>query len=215
MADLGQEENGRDRGWRRPLRSLAAWVKNDDILTGFSSEQDSAPEVRTFLISTIGAALVASDVAFNLGAFHTVFFGRRHQLAVVLSVVVLGTIVLRRRLRVHWALLVVLSVPMLWVLFRLAVPNREPGSVTGNVDGALFVLMIMLYPVAFWIVLRLLAPDYFAIPNLRLKVMSMLIVLLIAALGYGIGEFNGRFMSCNEFKVSGYDLPADCADGGS
>lgn len=41
-------------------------------------------------------------------------------------------------------------------------------------DGALFVLMIMLYPVAFWIVLRLLAPDYLAIPNLRLKIMSML-----------------------------------------
>lgn len=81
----------------------------------------------------MGAALVAWDVAFNLGAFHTVFFGRRHQLAVVLFVVVLGTVVLRRQIRVHGALLVVLSVPMLWILFRLAVPNREPGSVTGNV----------------------------------------------------------------------------------
>lgn len=133
MADRGREENGKDRGWRKPLRSFAAWVTSDDILTGFSSEQDRAPEVRTFLISTMGAALVAWDVAFNLGAFHTVFFGRRHQLAVVLFVVVLGTIVLRRQLRVHGALLVVLSVPMLWILFRLAVPNREPGSVTGNV----------------------------------------------------------------------------------
>jgi hypothetical protein len=34
MADLGQEENVKDRGWRKPLRSFAAWVENDDILTG-------------------------------------------------------------------------------------------------------------------------------------------------------------------------------------
>jgi hypothetical protein len=38
MADLGQEENGKDRGWRKPLRSSTSWVTGDDILTGFSSE---------------------------------------------------------------------------------------------------------------------------------------------------------------------------------
>ena len=45
-----------------------------------------------------------------------------------------------------------------------------------------FVLVVMLYPMVFWILLRLLAPDYFAIPNRRLKVMSIVIVLMIALL---------------------------------
>lgn len=62
--------------------------------------------------------------------------------------------------------------------------------------------------------LRLVAPDCFSIPNRRLKVMSVVIVLVIALIAYGIGEQNSRFLSCNEFKVSGNDLPADCADGG-
>ena len=42
MADLGQEENGKDRCWRKLLRSFAAWVENDDLLTGFSKEESSA-----------------------------------------------------------------------------------------------------------------------------------------------------------------------------
>ena len=56
MADLGDQENGKDRGWRRPLRSFVAWVENDCILTRRSKEERSALEIRTFFVSTIGAA---------------------------------------------------------------------------------------------------------------------------------------------------------------
>jgi hypothetical protein len=96
----------------------------------------------------------------------------------------------------------------------LAFPVRDADSAASQVDGILFILVVMLYPMVFWIVLRLVAPDYFSIPNRRLKVMSVVIVLVIALLGYGVGKLNGRFLSCNEFEISGNDLPADCADGG-
>ena len=51
-------------------------------------------------------------------------------------------------------------------------------------DSVLFILVVMLYPMVFWIVLRLLAPEYFSIPNRRLKVMSVGIVIVIVILGY-------------------------------
>ena len=103
---------------------------------------------------------------------------------------------------------------MLWILFRLAFWKRDAGGWISEIDGVLFVLVVMLYPMVFWIVLRLVAPDYFAIPNRRLKVMSVVIVLVIALLGYSVGELNGRFLSCNDSKVSGNDLPTNCADAG-
>jgi len=142
------------------------------------------------------------------------FLARRHQVAVILFVVVLGTIVLRHQVSINWWLLVILSIPMFWIFFRLAFPVRDAGSPASRIDGILFILVVMLYPRVFWIVLRLVAPDCFSIPNRRLKVMSVVIVLVIALIAYGIGEQNSRFLSCNEFKVSGNDLPADCADGG-
>jgi len=46
MADLGQEANGKDRGWRKPLRSFTPWGTNDDILTGFETEERGAPICR-------------------------------------------------------------------------------------------------------------------------------------------------------------------------
>jgi hypothetical protein len=212
MAEPETNDDGTDRGWRKPLRSASNWVSSDELLTGFTASESRAPEIRTFFVSTIGAALIAWDVAFNLGAFHTLFFGRKHQLAVVLFVVVLGVIVLRRQVHVHWWLLVILATPMIWVLFRLLVPPDGSSSVAGTIDGAFLIAMVMLYPIVFWIVLRLVAPDYFAIPNLRLKIMSVVIVLVLATLGYAIGELNYRFLSCSEFAVSGNDLPVDCVD---
>lgn len=142
------------------------------------------------------------------------FFARRHQIAVTLFVVVLGTIVLRREVKVNWWLLGLLSIPMLWVFLRLAFPARDPGSAASQVDRILFIVVVMLYPMVFWIVLRLVSPEYFSIPNRRLKIMSVVIVIVIVFLGYAVGEQNSRFLSCNEFRVSGNDLPADCADGG-
>jgi len=40
-----------------------SWVRNDDLLSGFEREESSAPGIRSFFVSTIGAALVACDVA--------------------------------------------------------------------------------------------------------------------------------------------------------
>jgi len=206
----GSEEQ--DWNWREPLKSLRRWMSSDDILSGFGGKDSSEPEIRTFFVSTIATAMVAWDIAFNLGAFHTVFFARRHQLAVVLFVVVLGTLALRRQVHVHWWVLTFLSIPFAWIIFRLIFSERDSGQVTGTVDSGFLIAIIVIYPVAFWIVLRLMAPDYFEIPNLRLKIASFTIVLVIAGIAFLVGEFNNRFLSCEEFAVSGNDLPADCAE---
>jgi hypothetical protein len=81
------------------------------------------------------------------------------------------------------------------------------------IDSAFHVAMVMVYPIVFRVALRLVPPDYFAIPNLRLKTMSLAIMLVLATLGYAVGELSYRFLSCSEFAVSGNDLPTDCADG--
>lgn len=213
MDEFEANDRGTERGWRRPLRFVRSQLSSDELLTGFAATESRVPEIRTFFVSTIGAALVTWDVAFNLGAFHTLFFARRHQLAVVLFVVVLGVIVLRRQVHVHWWLLLILSTPMIWVFFRLLVPRSGTNTLADRIDGAFLIAILVLYPIAFWIVLRLVAPEYFAIPNLRLKIMSVVIVLVLAALGYAVGELNYRFLSCNEFSVSGNDLPTDCNSG--
>ena len=86
MADPSRTDDGKDRSWRKPLRSFAAWVENDDLLPGFSKEESSAPEIRTFTVSTIGAALVAWDIAFNRQRPRPPGRVRRHPLGLWLTV---------------------------------------------------------------------------------------------------------------------------------
>ncbi len=47
-------------------------------------------------------------------------------------------------------------------------------------------------------------------PIRRLKVMSGVVVLVIALIGYGIDEQNARFLTCDGSRVSGNDIPTDC-----
>jgi hypothetical protein len=63
MAHPGRTTDGKDRVRRKPLRFFMSWVRNDDLLSGFEREESRAPGIRSFFVSTIGAALVACDVA--------------------------------------------------------------------------------------------------------------------------------------------------------
>ena len=94
-----------------------------------------------------------------------------------------------------------------WLLSSTAAGTRP-----GTIDTAFSVVILLLFPISFWIVLRIVAPEYFAIPNLRLKIASTVIVPAIAGLGFAVGEFKPHWLTCDEFKISGNDLPADCAD---
>ncbi len=89
---------------------------------------------------------------------------------------VLGAIAVRGRAHIDWLMLGILAVPLGWVAFRLFVSRRESsafdivengGLVTTVVNRGFLVLTLVAIPMMFWVFLRLLAPEYFAMPNPR------------------------------------------------
>ncbi|MEV0806271.1 hypothetical protein [Micromonospora sp. NPDC050200] len=69
-------------------------------------------------------------------------------------------------------------------------------------------------PVIFWVIARLLAPRYFALPGQRLKVGAAATVTVVALTGYLVGRNNDHFLTCEEFTVAGEHRPANCAPAG-
>ena len=203
-----EEPDRRNRPALGPLESIRRFLA-DDILSGFDWDARGYGEIRAFFVSTIVAALIAWDVAFDLGAFHHVFFQRRHQLLVVAIVVVFGAVAVKGLARIDWWLVGLLAVPVAWIGFRTVASRPETGAAE-VVDWGFLVLTLLAAPVAFWVLLRLLAPGYFAMPNRRLKAASLIIVMIVATLGYTMGELNNHFLTCEDFAVSGNDLPDDC-----
>jgi hypothetical protein len=180
----------------------------EDLLQGLDSPRPAAG-LRGFVATTIGASLLTWDIAFDYGAFHTVFFFRLQQIAVVATVLLLCSLTLRRRIHTRPWVTPLLAVPLLWLIFRFLTPYRRPGYHT--VDTVLALASLASLPVILWIVARLLAPDYFALRDRRLQIAAIAIIAVVTAIGYVVGLYNYRYLTCEDFTVSGNDTPANCA----
>lgn len=196
-------------------------IDDDDLLKGFDETGPARGHYQGFFATAIVTSLWAWELAFQLGAHRTVFFHTRERLLVVSTVLLLGALILRRRIRVHNWVLVVLSLPILLVLLRLVVPAQprqspwpqlvtEAGPVARVAEGVIVAAMILASPATLWVVARLLAPEYFVLPGRRIKVGLMLIVVVVAVMGYLVGRYNYRLLTCEEFLVAGDDAPKNC-----
>lgn len=81
---------------------------------------------------------------------------------------------------------------------------------------ALFLVAIVLtlagIPFLAALVLRVTISGYEQIPSRRRLVAAGLVVI-VAIASFGLGKFNNRFLTCDDFIVSGNDTPPGCAQG--
>ncbi|NUO59953.1 MAG: hypothetical protein HOV71_04840 [Hamadaea sp.] len=184
---------------------------DDDLLTGFRHPSGRPGELRGFFATTIGISLIVWDLAFSLGAYHTVFYYRLLQIFVVCAVLLLGALVLRRHLTVRWWMLTIFAIPVIWLVWRLIAPiGGRWRFVYDLIDLGLIGMVLLTLPVTLWVVARILAPEYFALSTLRLRLASAAIVLVVAIAGLLTGQFNDHVVDCHDFIVAGDDTPANC-----
>lgn len=167
-----------------------------------------------FFAITIGASLYAWNVAFSFGAYHALFYERRHQLFVLSLVVLLGGLIMRRRVQIRPWLLALFTPPPLLILLQLALPVNDSGVVVRFVYHVLVIMVVAVLPMIAWVLARLLAPAYFTLPDRRAKVGVIVIVAVVIVLGYAVGRFNNHFLTCEDFKIAGNDVPHNCVHTG-
>ena len=184
---------------------------DDDLLTGFRHQGGRPGELRGFFATTIAISLVVWDLAFALGAYHTVFYYRLLQIFVVSAVLLLGAVVLRKHMTVRPWMLAVLSVPVIWLVWRLVAPvGGHWHRVYRGVDIALITIVLVTLPITLWAVARIVAPEYFELSTLRLRLAGAAIVAVVAVAGLLAGQFNQHIVTCRDFVVAGDDTPPNC-----
>ncbi|HZM78015.1 MAG TPA: hypothetical protein VFC19_20035 [Candidatus Limnocylindrales bacterium] len=185
---------------------------DDDLLTGFTKpESRRRDDLRAFLATTLAISLLVWDLAFTFGAYRTVFYYRLLQIFVVSIVLLLGALVLRRQLTVRPWMLAIVSIPVIWLVWRLLAPaGGHWPPVYRLVEGALVDLTLLTLPVTLWVVLRILAPNYFELSSLRLRLAGLAIVSVVAVAGFLTGQFNYHVITCESFVVAGDDQPSNC-----
>jgi hypothetical protein len=188
-------------------------LANDDLLAGFDQTGPSQGSLRGFFATAAGASLYAWNVAFEYGAYHAFFYHRRQQLLVLSLVVLFGGLIMRRRARFRWWLLAVFAPPIVVVLLQLAEPVRTAGPVAEDLSDVITIGYVVLAPLGLWIVARLLAPQYFTLPDRQSKIGVIAIVAAVALTGFLVGKYNNHFLTCGDFKVAGQHEPANCVHG--
>ncbi|HEX3199364.1 MAG TPA: hypothetical protein VHR39_17600 [Propionibacteriaceae bacterium] len=163
-------------------------------------------------VAVVAAALVVWWPAFDLGAYGVIFFQQLLALWAASTAIFLVSLTAGRRARVSWPRRLALLLPSLWLLLAIVLP--EVGVRTWS--RALFYVAIVLtlagMPFLAALLLRVTIAGYEQIPNRR-RLLAAAIVGIVAITSFGLGKFNGRFLTCNDFVISGNDTPPSCSQG--
>jgi hypothetical protein len=163
---------------------------------------------RAALLITAGSATIAFSVGFNMGAFGVIFFGQLLAIWVISTIVLVGSLVSDLPPRT-WPRRLVLLVPSLW-LAAAWLDNTTAFSSNEKIAFALTVAVtLFVLPVVAWILITAINSDFVDLPG-RKKGIVIATVGLFIIIGFAFGARNDVFLNCDDFKVSGNDLPANC-----
>jgi len=148
--------------------------------------------------------------AFTLGAWHTLFFD---QLLTVWVVATAGFVVVLFQPappRVRAGRAIALIIPSLWLgLSFTGAPAAD--DLWGNLFDVLAVVVGLAgIPFTLWAVVRTVWPDVIADYSPRVRLGIFAIVAAIAAVSFVLGLNQSRFLTCEDFTLSGNSEPPGC-----
>ena len=171
-------------------------------------------EYKTFVMTALALALAVWPLAFNIGAFRTVFFDEIFRVWVAASVIfVVSFVVPERLLDVSWRGQLVMGLPSIWVIVALlsgrSVQEAANEPLLGLI-GLVVVALALPYSIYVWAIL--VTPDFERIRRGRLRWALVGMLVAISLVGFTVGRNNHFFLTCEDFKVSGNDLPTNCVE---
>lgn len=167
--------------------------------------------VRNYYITLIATALATWTLAFNYGAYNTVFFRSLLAIWVLSSVVFLGTIILPKHERpLGTAQLIGLLLPTLWVVSFFISPDRLGESNYQIIDTIITFITMLSLPNLGYAILIITQGETLRLP-LRMIFAMVLIVIAVFVAGFWMGANHPRFLTCQEFTVAGDFAPENCS----
>jgi hypothetical protein len=167
------------------------------------------PERATLLIS-VASASVAFMLAFDLGAFGEVFFDQIFTVWVTSTIVFVGSISSRLPPN-SWTARLVLLIPTVWLLVAWINNPRNEGAGESALLWLALIITVVALPFVAWMLVSTINPDFRDLPRSNKLTVAVAVVVFFAA-GYVAGARNDVLLTCDDFKVSGNDLPANCVE---
>jgi hypothetical protein len=169
---------------------------------------EASPSDRATLLVAAASAVVAFMVGFNLGAFRVIFFDQLLTVWVIATIVFVASIVSDLPPGT-WGRRLVLLLPSLWLLSAWIDNSAD----TTNSERIAFVLTLVVTVIAMpfvaWILVTAINTDFVELPS-KNKAAVIAAVGIFVIIGFGLGARNDLLLNCDDFKISGNDLPENC-----
>lgn len=167
---------------------------------------------RSIIVISVAAAFFAWDIGFEFGVYGQIFFEKVFVAwSVSLALLIIFIIIPKRLLQVPRTLWVTTTIPTLWVCVALvnrAAPDEILFRHTMTVLG--FLAVLVCFPYVAYVLVSVMYPEFTKMREAGPKRGVIFIILVMTVVGYVIGSSHDRFMTCEDFEISGHYVPADC-----
>lgn len=168
---------------------------------------------RSIIVISVAAAFFAWDLGFEFGAHGRVFFEKVFVAwSVSLALLIIFIIIPKRLLSVPPSLWVATAIPTLWLLIAAANRAAPDEILFRHVLTVLgFVAVLACFPYVAYVIVSVLYPEFTRIRERGPKFGIIFIIVLMTFVGYLVGLNHHRFLTCEDFEISGQSVPANCS----
>ena len=182
----------------------------------------SRAEAKVFFISAMALSAAVSTSAFWFGVYGTIFFEELLYVWVAASAALLASFFVPRMdvpaVKLPWRGRFLLGLPTVWLVLSafIDIESYRPESLASGVLGlAALTSAFLTLPYLLYVIIVAVVPDIDRLTNAKLRVALLGIVALMGVAGFVIGKNHPLFLTCENFKIGGHDMPESCrrADG--
>lgn len=160
----------------------------------------------------IGISIAAWWPAFTLGAWGELFFDQILTLWAASTAAFVFVLVERRPVGGRLVRAFLLLMPSLWILLNFVINDETQDVATAIVDLLAIVAVFIGLIFTVFVLVRIMWPDLAGQLSRRTRWLVVLVVAGITVVSFLLGLNNSRFMTCQDFEISGNSRPPTCQD---
>jgi hypothetical protein len=182
---------------------------------GAAGGPDAAPSTdepvrryRAFSLVVVGMSIAVWWPAFTLGAWGTLFFDQQLLVWVAATAAFFVVLLRPRVMGRRWPTLLALLVPSVWLVLGFAQDTTNVWAFVVELLG--IVVGLLGIPFTLWALVRIIWPEMGSDLRLRTRIGAIVLVAGIAVASFVLGVNQNRFLSCQDFDISGNSRPPGC-----
>ena len=178
----------------------------------FKGLENLDPAVRSMVLITVAIAYPAWSLGFDLGAVGRLFFDKvfiAWSISTALFFVLL--FMPRSMLQVPRLAWYATLIPSLWLVLALTVRVTPDVELLGYAVTAIgLVAYVACFPYVIYMAVSVAYPDLLKLKKPGAWILISAIIVGLVLVGYIAGHNHFRFLTCEDFELSGRFVPPDC-----